>query len=139
MKAITICQPWATLIAHGHKPIENRAWRTNHRGPIAIHAGKSLSWWRHASANPDAWLARYGIPLPQRESLAFGSVVAVARLEEIVRPSNLPHDLAVNPFAEGPWCWILRNIQPLANPIPYSGAQMLWHLPDDIITKALAA
>lgn len=39
MKALTIRQPWASLIALGVKTIETRSWRTNYRGPIAIHAG----------------------------------------------------------------------------------------------------
>lgn len=41
MKALTILQPWASLIASGAKRIETRCWKTNYRGPIAIHAGKS--------------------------------------------------------------------------------------------------
>lgn len=38
MKALSIKQPWASLIAHGLKPIENRTWRTKFRGRIYIHA-----------------------------------------------------------------------------------------------------
>ena len=41
MKAISIKQPWASLIAHGIKDIENRTWRTNYRGRVLIHAGAS--------------------------------------------------------------------------------------------------
>ena len=40
MKAITIMQPWASLIACGAKRIETRSWKTEYRGPIAIHAAK---------------------------------------------------------------------------------------------------
>lgn len=42
MKAITIRQPWASLIALGEKKIETRSWQTKYRGPILIHAGKSV-------------------------------------------------------------------------------------------------
>lgn len=42
MKAITLTQPWATLVAIGAKRIETRSWSTNYRGPLAIHAGKGL-------------------------------------------------------------------------------------------------
>lgn len=38
MKAITIWQPWASLIACGAKRYETRSWPTKYRGPIAIHA-----------------------------------------------------------------------------------------------------
>lgn len=40
MKAITIWQPWASLIAIGAKQYETRSWATSYRGPIAIHAAK---------------------------------------------------------------------------------------------------
>lgn len=43
MKALTIRQPWASLIAVGVKTIENRSWGTKHRGPLAIHAAKQTS------------------------------------------------------------------------------------------------
>lgn len=40
MKAITIWQPWASLLACGAKQYETRSWKTDYRGPIAIHAAK---------------------------------------------------------------------------------------------------
>jgi len=43
MKALTIKQPWASLIAHGIKDIENRTWKTNFRGGIYIHASAKES------------------------------------------------------------------------------------------------
>lgn len=38
MKALTIWQPWASLLAQGEKKYETRGWPTKYRGPIAIHA-----------------------------------------------------------------------------------------------------
>jgi len=38
MKAITLWQPWASLLACGAKELETRPWNTNYRGKIAIHA-----------------------------------------------------------------------------------------------------
>lgn len=38
MKALSIKQPWSSLIAHGIKDIENRTWKTNFRGRIYIHS-----------------------------------------------------------------------------------------------------
>ncbi len=40
MKALTLTQPWASLVAVGAKRIETRSWETNYRGTIAIHAAK---------------------------------------------------------------------------------------------------
>lgn len=42
MKALTLTQPWATLVAIGAKRYETRSWSTPYRGPLAIHAGKGL-------------------------------------------------------------------------------------------------
>ena len=42
MKVITIKEPWATLIAEGYKEYEFRVWKTNYRGEVLIHAGKSV-------------------------------------------------------------------------------------------------
>ncbi len=43
MKALSIKQPWASLIAHGIKDIENRTWKTNFRGRIYIHASGQIT------------------------------------------------------------------------------------------------
>ena len=42
MKAITIKQPFASLIREGYKEYEFRTWKTNYRGEIYIHAGLSV-------------------------------------------------------------------------------------------------
>ncbi len=42
MKAITLTQPWATLVAIGAKRIETRSWQSSYRGPLAIHAAKGF-------------------------------------------------------------------------------------------------
>jgi hypothetical protein len=42
MKVIVIRQPWAWLIVHGFKDIENRSWRTRYRGMLLIQASATL-------------------------------------------------------------------------------------------------
>ena len=42
MKALTIKQPWATLIMQGDKRFEFRSWQTKYRGELLIHAGKGI-------------------------------------------------------------------------------------------------
>lgn len=47
MKTITLLsvrQPWAWLLCEGLKDVENRNWKTNYRGTLYIHAGKSFDW-----------------------------------------------------------------------------------------------
>lgn len=42
-RALTVLEPWAMLLASGHKLVENRTWPTEFRGPVAIHAGSSMA------------------------------------------------------------------------------------------------
>jgi hypothetical protein len=44
VKALTIFQPFAAMIATGAKFVENRSWETRYRGPLAIHAGKGTQY-----------------------------------------------------------------------------------------------
>lgn len=48
--ALSIRQPWASLIIHIFKHEENRNWSTNVRGPILIHAAKGMSKKEHQEA-----------------------------------------------------------------------------------------
>ena len=43
MKALSVRQPWATLIACGEKTVECRSWKTSYRGPLLICASKGDS------------------------------------------------------------------------------------------------
>lgn len=40
MRALSVRQPWAELIALGRKPFEIRSWTTGYRGPVLICAGQ---------------------------------------------------------------------------------------------------
>lgn len=63
MKAISLWQPWASLMVAGKKRVETRHWPLKHRGPLLIHAAKK--W--------DQRLANLCLTKPFRESLAaFG-------------------------------------------------------------------
>lgn len=42
--ALSVRQPWAWLLCEGLKDVENRNWRTNYRGTLYIHVGKSFDW-----------------------------------------------------------------------------------------------
>jgi hypothetical protein len=117
MKALTICQPYAEMIVRGRKVIENRTWPTYYRGSMYIHAGKSRAWF-----DDDEQLIREFGRLPP-----FGAVVAIADLYDCRRVGDLPPELENNEHANGPWCWLLRNITPIG-PWPCRGAQGLFDI-----------
>lgn len=132
IKAVTISQPWASLIARGEKWIENRTWSTNYRGELAIHAGKGLQYLTKED------IKQY----PTGCIIAVGQLVACERLDTIQQMSVSEldqHDLihlgayrtwsqaAIHHYAEGPWCWILEDVQPVDH-FPCKGAQGLWNI-----------
>lgn len=127
MKVLSVCQPWAWALIHGPKRIENRTWPTIHRGPLAIHAGKSRQWL--ASEDPDAWPKLYGVEFPAKSDLVFGAVLGVVDVVDCV-PFE---DVADEPFASGPWCWIIERPRPLTAPIPWKGQLMLFKIPDRVL------
>ncbi len=119
--ALTICQPYAELIARGDKLVENRVWATKHRGTLLIHAGKSRTW-----------LERDGSDPPRMD---FGAIVAICELVECVRyrkdaggkPPRGYEWLRDDRYAEGPWCWILENVRRLPKPVSCEGSQRFWN------------
>ena len=54
-KAISIKEPWASMIMDGKKTIETRTWRTNYRGEIVIctSAKPKTKYSGHAVAKAD--------------------------------------------------------------------------------------
>ena len=103
MKALSILQPWASLIAIGAKTIETRNWRTDYRGRLAIHASakfprrnRDLCYTRPFDAallkgmgfdpqQPGFWGA-LAIPM-----LPLGMVIATCELVDCVRFDVLDH------------------------------------------------
>jgi hypothetical protein len=143
--ALTLTQPWATLVACGEKMIETRGWGTAHRGPIAIHAAKGFP--RDAIERcfdePFASALRAcGITKPG--DLPRGEIVAVADLRECYRIStftalriemgdvDLPaHEYSFGNYDYGRYAFALANLRRLATPIPARGMLSLWRIPED--------
>ena len=87
MKALSLWQPWATLLAGGAKRCETRGWATRHRGPLLVHAAKHWTRELFTLCGTDpfrAALARLGYPpdVPEKRrgtfaprGLPFGVIV----------------------------------------------------------------
>lgn len=141
MKAITIKQPWATLIALGEKRFETRSWRTKHRGKMAIHAGKSIDKEACNECEIVSALMKHGIK--SYKDLPVGVVLATVTLtdchkvridygadrEIAVTESGLlikDNEYWFGDYTEGRYAWELSNIVGLPNPIQAKGQLSLW-------------
>lgn len=154
MKAITLTQPWATLVAIGAKQIETRSWWTSYRGPLAIHAAKGFPCDTRALcvARPfrealelGGVLFRsaprehqYHVPEPYRmvSDLPLGAIVAIVRLDDVVETRALApisdQEDAFGDFTHGRFAWLLADIKRLPSPIPCKGALRLWTVPREV-------
>ncbi|MFP3564750.1 ASCH domain-containing protein [Paraburkholderia sp. SIMBA_030] len=88
MKALSIRQPWAWLIANGHKDIENRTWSTRFRGRVLIHAGKGMTNDEYDDALATAMHCGYRAYFPPRGTLERGGIVGVATITDCVPPER---------------------------------------------------
>jgi hypothetical protein len=119
MKALTVKQPWASLIALGLKRVENRTWAPNLEpgDEFLIHAGASID-----KAAPAEF---------QDPELPRSAIVARVRFLGLGEPGECE-------FSCGPVCWRLELVGAFAEPIPAKGALGLWRVPDEnILQKSL--
>jgi len=148
VRALTLTQPWATLVAIGAKSWETRSWTTGYRGPLAIHASRSLPLRARVLCDTEPFagaLAAAGYR--SAAELPLGACVAVANLSD-VRPTSSVlswpvadlqiHEVAFGNYEPGRWMWRLSDVAELKRPIPCKGALGLWSLPDDVEGKIAA-
>lgn len=146
MKALTLTQPWATLVAIGAKKIETRSWNTTHRGPLAIHAAKGYPQWaKDICYQPHfkeaLMLAGYSLP----QELPTGVIVATCELISTHQVDSMDwipgkrgwskgsyfweateKEKAFGDYSIGRYMWFLENVVALPEPVPAKGALSLW-------------
>ncbi len=126
-RAITLWQPWASLIALHLKRFETRSWAPTYRGPLLIHAGKGID--RAFTAE----LLNEGIldeELPQSAILCAVDLMECYRTDGLMLPADLPpNERRYGDYSPGRWAWQLGNLRVLPEPVEAKGALGLW-LPD---------
>lgn len=161
IRALTLHQPWASLVAWGVKHYETRPRPLSYRGPLAIHAAKA--WSPADEVGVVALLqelARLGAL--SAETLRDvsgranrGCVVAVADMVACERMAEgggqlrdgigLPRGIGVGSVSEaerlcgdwrpGRYAYRLANVRRLETPIPARGKQGLWRVevPEEVL------
>lgn len=133
MRAISLHQPWASLVAHGLKRFETRSWTTSYRGPLAIHAAKRKVVIDELNAIIEEALYDAGYRyLPQ---LPYGCIVCTCELVAVCSTNNVKHlpafkqiaetELYFGDYSPGRFAWQLDNVQIVDN-IPARGSQGFW-------------
>ncbi len=89
MKAISLKEPWASLILKGQKTIETRKWSTSYRGKILLCASK----------NPKSEIS--------------GKAFATANLIDIRKMTKEDEKKACCRLYEGAYAWIIKDVTPI--------------------------
>jgi len=119
MKILAIKQPWASLIVHGLKDVENRTWSTRYRGPLLIHASQ-----RRDDVTMDEIERRFGVRLD--DELPLGGIVGVTEIVDCVRPHPSRW------YFPGCFAFVLANSRPLPF-VAWRGALMLRNAPAELV------
>ena len=102
MKAISIRQPFASLIVAGVKDIENRSWPTNYRGPVLIHAAQKVD------KKGIELVRKMGLPQIMIDTMYeyCGGIIGEAEIVDCVKKSD-------SQWFEGPYGFVLKNAKVL--------------------------
>lgn len=152
-RAITLWQPWASLIALDIKEYETRSWETKYRGKLLIHAAARIEKRAEKLAILDQLKGtEFYIPmfrqLLEKNDFPYSCIVAIADLtdcllmtdcsldsSEALRKHSKKHciwikspsplERAVGLWQPSRYAWKLENVRPIT-PIPCQGRQGLW-------------
>lgn len=103
--AISVRQPWAWMIIHAGKDIENRTWPTKFRGRVLIHAAKGMTREEYNDAAFEVRMV-HRIVIPEFESLNRGGVIGSVEIVDCVSESD-------SPWFGGPFGFVLRSPEPM--------------------------
>ena len=156
--AITLHQPWASLVALGIKTVETRSWPAPARlvgQRIAVHAGKRLVRQPGERIEREL-LAQWGedwrVIIPTGAVVATATLAGMARVEYVDLPSgHAMHDIGTETgyaggaartridhwgdFSAGRWLWFLDDVRALPEPVPAVGRQSLWRWVENAVVS----
>lgn len=122
MKAITIKEPWASLIINGYKKYEFRSWKTNYRGKLLIHAGLNTD--KDILHNFDKYDLEYHNGYIIGEATISDCILVNKNFNNKLYEEN--NDVYGKNYV-GLYAWKIENVIKYDNPVPYKGKLGLWN------------
>ena len=123
MKALTIKEPWASLIIEEYKKYEFRSWKTKYRGKILIHAGCSVE------KDMMKRFSDYNINVNPGYIIGHATIVDCILVNEEFNKKLRNIDPVVYGRSNHTetYAWKLENVVKYDNPIPCKGKLGLWN------------
>lgn len=135
MKALSLLEPWASLINEKIKYIETRSWKTNYRGEIYIHvSSKKLT-------SKDIHKYDGVISLLKNTNFKYGNIICKCNIidciymtEELIENiKKNKNEYISGDYKVGRYAWILEDIESVDVPIKIKGNLGIWNFNSYII------
>ena len=123
MKALTIKQPWASLIVNDIKHYEFRSWKTNYRGKIYIHSGLSTD------LNELKKYEEYNLEYINGAIIGEAEIIDCILVDDEFKNKILKENKKVYQNGSG-YAFVLINIKKYEKPIYCKGKLGLWNVED---------
>jgi hypothetical protein len=134
-RALSLTQPWATLVASGAKRVETRSWRTPHRGALAVHASAGFPGAARALCGQEPFRsALRAAGFGHAAELPRGALVGCVRLVDVVPAGGVELaglgdvERAFGDYSPGRWGWLLEDAVTYAVPVACRGALGVWRV-----------
>lgn len=134
MKAITIWQPWASLIVMNKKHNETRSWATKYKGEILIHAAKKpYTQVEKLISNDSRRAIEETLNIKQLE---YGAILGYVNLVDCVLITDeysefikniTPNEYLFGDWTPGRYAWVFTDPIMFKRPITAKGQQGLWN------------
>lgn len=123
MKALTLKQPWATLVAEGIKKYEFRSWKIKYRGKVLIHAGIGID------KDEMKKFENMDLEFPSKRILAEVEIEDCLELDDdlnqkIINENNIAYG---SKYRTG-YAWKLKNVKKLDINKEINGKLGLWNI-----------
>jgi hypothetical protein len=148
MKAISLWQPWASLMALGAKTIETRPRRTHIRGDVAICSTKTQPPGGLDRMMQEPFRTALGIDaiepdapniidlhrhFPNGYVLCVVEIYACLTSEWLAQKGGVTEqEFAFGNYAAGRYAILTRNLRRLRDPVPVKGRQGWFNLPPEV-------
>jgi hypothetical protein len=121
IKAISVIQPWADIILHYGKNVENRKRNSYYRGYLAIYASKNSPNYYFDQAKED-----WGINI-KKEDTVFGHVLGFVKLVDVITKKQVT--AKTKKYFQGKYGYVLTDVMKLKEPVPIKmGKRGVWTL-----------
>lgn len=128
MKAISLIEPYATLIKNNQKKIETRSWKTTYCGELLIHASKTKT--------PKEWQNNKELMnLLDAPISSYGQIICKCKLVDCIKMTKeyidkikveKPIEYLCGIYKEGRYAWVLEDIKPITPSLYAKGNLNIW-------------